>query len=54
MFLGQFVDGMQARGFEGRAQWDPAFYIYAAVLVVGAICWTMVNANKKIPDEEPP
>ena len=54
MFLGRFVDGMQARGFEGRAQWDPAFYIYAAVLLVGAICWTMVNANKKIPDEDPP
>jgi sugar phosphate permease len=54
MFLGRYVDGMHARGFIGRAQWDPAFYIYAAILVVGAICWTMVNANKKIPDEDPP
>lgn len=52
MFLGQFVDWMGSQGHEGRGQWDPAFYVYAAVLVVGACCWLLVDANKKVPDEE--
>ena len=34
-------------------QWDPAFYVYAGVLVIGACCWLAVDANKKIPDVEP-
>jgi MFS transporter, ACS family, glucarate transporter len=50
VFLGSFVDWMHRQGFEGRAQWDPAFYVYAAVLMVGACCWLAVDANKKIPD----
>jgi sugar phosphate permease len=53
VFLGSFVDWMKRQGFEGRAQWDPAFYVYAAVLVVGACCWLAVDARKKIPDGEP-
>ena len=48
MFLGRFVDWMAARGHEGRAQWDPAFYVYAAVLVVGACCWLAVDARRKV------
>src|SRR5205085_210216 len=31
-FLGRFVDWMASQGYSGRAQWDPAFYIYAGVL----------------------
>ncbi len=48
MFLGRFVDWMADRGYEGRAQWDPAFYVYAAVLVVGACCWLAVDSRKKV------
>jgi ACS family glucarate transporter-like MFS transporter len=48
MFLGRFVDWMAARGHEGRAQWDPAFYVYAAVLLVGACCWLAVDARRKV------
>jgi MFS family permease len=50
MFLGRFADWMAAQGYEGRTQWDPAFYIYAAVLLVGACCWLAVDARKKIPE----
>jgi hypothetical protein len=50
MFLGRFVDWMQERGYEGRAQWDPAFYVYAGVLFIGACCWLFVDANKHVPD----
>ncbi len=53
VFLGRFVDWMAAHGYAGRAQWDPAFYIYAGVLVIGACCWLAVDASQKIPDSEP-
>jgi hypothetical protein len=52
MFLGRFVDRMHERGYEGRAQWDPAFYVYAGVLFIGACCWLAVDANKHVPDRE--
>jgi sugar phosphate permease len=51
VFLGVFVDWMKNLGYLGRARWDPAFYIYAAVLMVGACCWLFVNADKRLPDE---
>jgi sugar phosphate permease len=50
VFLGSFVDWMQRQGHADRAQWDPAFYVYAGVLLVGACCWLAVDATKKIPD----
>jgi MFS family permease len=50
MFLGQFVDWMASQGYEGRAQWDPAFYVYAAVLVIGACCWLAVDSRRKVPE----
>ena len=46
MFLGRFVDWMDGQGYEGRAQWDPAFYVYAGVLVVGACCWLVVDVEQ--------
>ncbi len=48
MFLGQFADWMKDRGYVGRAQWDPAFYIYAAVLLIGACCWLFVDAKRLV------
>ena len=50
MFLGRFADWMSEQGYTGRAQWDPAFYIYSGVLLVGACCWLAVDVRKKIPD----
>ncbi len=52
LFLGQFVTWMREHGHEGRAQWDPAFYVYAGVLVVGAFCWLAVDARRHVPDSD--
>ncbi len=49
-FFGQFADWMRDYGYEGRAQWDGAFYVAAGVLSIGACCWLMVDASKRIPD----
>ncbi len=52
LFLGQFVTWMQGEGYVGRSQWDPAFYVYAAVLLVGACSWLLVDASQTIPDRD--
>lgn len=52
LFLGYFVTWMREEGYTGRGQWDPAFYVYAALLLVGACCWLLVDANRKIADDE--
>jgi sugar phosphate permease len=48
VFLGGFVDHMHELGFVGRAQWDPAFYVYAGLLLVGALGWLFVNPQKRV------
>jgi MFS transporter, ACS family, glucarate transporter len=60
LFLGRFVDWMGSRGFAGRAQWDPAFYLYAGILLVGAIGWLWIDVTRPVefavtvPVVEPP
>ena len=47
LFLGWFVDLLGKRGYPaGRPQWDPAFYAYAAVLVIGAGCWLFIDPTR--------
>jgi sugar phosphate permease len=48
LFLGQFADHMKALGFEGRAQWDPAFPLYSGVLLTGALLWLFVNPKRSV------
>jgi MFS transporter, ACS family, glucarate transporter len=48
LFLGHFVDRLGERGYLGRARWDPAFYIYGSVLLIGALCWLFVDTTKAI------
>jgi MFS transporter, ACS family, glucarate transporter len=52
-FLGRFADWRQSEGYVGRAQWDPAFYVYAAVLVVGAFCWLFVDPTRRVTETRP-
>ena len=52
LFLGRFVDWMASYGYEGRAQWDPSFNVYAIVLLVGAVAWYLVDADRSLI--EPP
>ncbi len=52
-FLGRFVEFMGDLGYEGRARWDPAFFIYASVLLVGAFGWLLINVRRPIEAQKP-
>ncbi len=38
--VGKLADLLGARGFTGRAQWDPIFYINTGVLIVAGLLWS--------------
>ncbi len=38
--VGKLADVLGARGFTGRAQWDPIFYINVGVLIVAGLLWS--------------
>lgn len=38
-FVGVYTDWQKARGYEGRAAWDPLFDVYVGVLAGGAVAW---------------
>ncbi len=48
LFVGQFADWMEKRGHQGRAQWDPMFYVYAGVLLIGACGWLLIDSSKPV------
>src|SRR5262249_62198027 len=54
VFLGKFADHMKALGFEGRAQWDPAFSLYGGVLLVGGLLWLFINPRRSADVAPPP
>jgi ACS family glucarate transporter-like MFS transporter len=45
-FLGRFVEFMGGRGYLGRGQWDPVFYVSAGVMLVGACCYLQVDCRR--------
>jgi ACS family glucarate transporter-like MFS transporter len=58
-FFGAFADWRKAAGFEGRDQWDPAFYLPAALLLIAAVLWQFVHEQPAVgmigsPSEESP
>jgi len=53
LFLGHFVDWLKALGYEGRAQWDPAFYIYGGLLLLGAGGWLLVRPEHSLVEARP-
>lgn len=49
--LGIFVDHMKGLGLSGRAQWDPAFYLFGGLLLLGSACWLFLDAERPaVPD----
>jgi MFS family permease len=48
LFVGRFADWRRDLGYEGRAQWDPAFYVYVGVLLVGAIGWLFIDGTHSV------
>lgn len=52
LFFGIFADWMKDLGYVGRERWDPAFYVYAAVLLLGAIGWLFIDATRSAVEPE--
>jgi MFS family permease len=51
LFFGWLSDVLQRAGFEGRARYDPAFYVYSAVLLAGAIGWLFIDSTRSVVEE---
>jgi ACS family glucarate transporter-like MFS transporter len=54
LFFGRFADWMGTHGFRGRDQWDPGFYLYAAVLLAGALGWLFIDATNPVDSQPVP
>jgi MFS family permease len=50
LFFGASADWRGGRGFTGREQWDPAFYVYTVVLLTGALGWMFIDTTRSIVD----
>ncbi|WP_165251295.1 MFS transporter [Paludisphaera soli] len=53
-FLGWFVDSMKAAGRSGRAQWDPGFWIYVGVALVGMVLWLLIDPRRAVEPKPKP
>jgi hypothetical protein len=42
------VDFMGSRGYSGRGQWDPAFYLFGGLLVFAASCWLFIDPERPV------
>jgi sugar phosphate permease len=47
-FFGAFRDWRAAEGFTGREQSDPAYFVYAAALIVAGGCWLLVDTSRPV------
>jgi sugar phosphate permease len=54
LFLGRFADMMKARGFTGRDQWDPGFYVYVGVALIGMVLWSLIDPTRTVEDAPKP
>lgn len=50
-FFGYFSDWQEGRGLSGRAQYDPAFYVFAFVLLLGVTSWQFIDSSRAIRDD---
>jgi ACS family glucarate transporter-like MFS transporter len=48
IFLGWFSDWMKAKGYTGRAQWDPGFYVYVGIALIGMTLWILIDPEKTV------
>jgi MFS transporter, ACS family, glucarate transporter len=51
VFVGGFADWRKSLGYSGRAQWDPALYLYVVVALFGMVLWALVNPEKTVDDK---
>lgn len=47
-FFGAFVDWRKDLGFEGREQWDPAFYVSIALLITAGVLWQFIRERPAV------
>ena len=47
-FVGTFADWRKSLGYTGRAQWDPALYLYVVVALIGMVLWALINPEKTV------
>jgi ACS family glucarate transporter-like MFS transporter len=50
LFLGSFADMMKAWGYTGRGQWDPGFFVYVAVALIGMTLWSLIDPMKTVEE----
>jgi len=50
VFFGWASQWLGSLGYTGRDQFDPLFYVYAFVLLVGATGWLFVDATRSVVD----
>ncbi|MCS7046626.1 MAG: MFS transporter [Gemmataceae bacterium] len=48
LFLGFYVDYMEAQGYVGREQWDAAFFLYGSILLLGGVLWLFINPRRPV------
>jgi MFS transporter, ACS family, glucarate transporter len=48
IFLGRFADWMKGMGYTGRAQWDPGFYVYVGIALIGMVLWSLIDPEKTV------
>jgi MFS family permease len=53
LFFGRMSDFFASLGREGRARYDPAFYVYSAVLLLGALGWLFIDATRSAVTSPP-
>ena len=51
--VGRFADWRKSLGYTGRAQWDPALYIYVAIALIGMVLWALINPEKTVDSQKP-
>lgn len=54
IFVGVFTDIRYDLGVRGREQWDPAFWVYTGVVLLGSIGWLFIDPVRKLEEESAP
>ncbi len=50
-FFGAFATWRRESGYEGREVWDPAFYVFAAALVLAGLLWQFMRDRPAVGEE---
>lgn len=53
IFLGALVDWLGEQGYTGREQWDPGFWAYAAIMLLGSVLWLFVRPDRSAVEPLP-